>query len=83
MNFQNKRFVGIVLTVAFLLLIPLIAGFPWTRLDFITAGVVLLGAGLACEMVMRKVKKIEYRIAFIVAILAALLLIWAGFVSGE
>jgi hypothetical protein len=56
MSMKNKRLIGIVLAVAILLLIPLIAGFPWFRLDFLTAGVLLLGTGLLCELVMRKVK---------------------------
>jgi hypothetical protein len=73
---QNIRLIGIVLAVAFLLLIPLIAGFPWTRLDFITAGVLLLGTGLLCELVMRKVKNFKYRIALCGAILLSLFLIW-------
>jgi hypothetical protein len=83
MNMRNKRLIGIVLAVALILFIPLIAGFPWTRLDFITAGVLLLVTGFLCELVMRKVKKIEYRVAGIIAILAVLFLIWAAFVSGE
>lgn len=83
MNMQNIRLTGIVLAVAILLIIPLIAGFPWTRLDYITAGVVLLGAGLLCELVMRKVKNLKYQIALCGLILATLVLIWAGFVSGE
>ena len=82
MIMQNKRLIGIVLTVALLLLIPLIAGFPWTRLDFVTAGVVLLVAGFLCELVMRKVNKIEYRIAICGAILAALVLIWIELAVG-
>jgi uncharacterized membrane protein (UPF0182 family) len=82
MIMQNKRLIGIVLTVALLLLIPLIARAPWTRLDFVTAGVLLLGTGLMCELVMRKVNKIEYRIAICVALLAALLLIWLELAVG-
>ena len=82
MIMQNKRLIGIVLTVAILLLIPLIAmqftdEVNWTLSDFVVAGVLLLGTGLMCELVMRKVKKIEHRIAICVALLAALLLIWA------
>jgi len=79
---KNKRLIGIVLTVALLLLIPLIAGFPWSRIDFITAGVLLLGTGLMCELVLRKVKKNEYRIALCAAILAALALIWIELAVG-
>ncbi len=84
---ENKRFIGILLTVALLLLIPLIAmefsdEVNWTLLDFIAAGVLLLGTGLMCELVLRKVKKTKHRIAICLAILAMLLLIWAELAVG-
>jgi ABC-type Mn2+/Zn2+ transport system permease subunit len=87
MIMKNKRLVGIVLTVALLLLIPLIAmqftdEVNWTLFDFLIAGVLLLGTGLLCELVMRKVTKIEYRIAICAVILAALILIWIELAVG-
>ena len=87
MILQNKRLVGILLTVAFLLLIPFLAmqytnEVNWTVSDFIVAGVLLLGTGLACELVLRKVKKASYRIAICAAILVALLLIWIELAVG-
>ena len=83
MNMKNIRLIGIVLTIGILLLIPLIAGFPWTKLDYITAGILLLGTGLSCELVMRKVKKLQYKIVLCGAILGVLVLIWAAIVSSE
>ena len=87
MIMKNKRLIGIVITVALLLLIPLIAmqftdEVNWTLFDFIVAGVLLLTTGLMCELVIRKVNKIEYRFAICLAILAALLLIWAELAVG-
>jgi hypothetical protein len=87
MTTQNKRLVGIVLGVAILLLIPLIAmqftnDVKWSRIDFIVAGVLLLGAGLLCELVLRYVKRFEYRIATVAAILFALFLVWAELAVG-
>jgi hypothetical protein len=84
---QNKRLIGIVLTVAILLLIPFIAmrftnEVNWTWRDFVTAGVLLLGTGFVCEIVLRKVNKIGFRIAICAAILAALLLIWLELAVG-
>ena len=84
---QNKRFIGIVLTVALLLLIPLIAmqftdEVSWTLFDFVAMGVLLLGTGLMCDLVMRKVKKIGHRIALCGALLIALFLIWAELAVG-
>jgi hypothetical protein len=82
MNTQNKRLLGILLTTGLLLLIPLVARFPWSRFDFILTGVLLLATGLICEVVLRRVTKIEYRIAICAAILLALLLIWIELAVG-
>ncbi len=84
---KKTKLSGIVLTVAILLLIPLIAmrftdEVNWTPLDFVVAGVLLLGTGLICEFVMRKVTKTGHRIAICAAFLAALLLIWAELAVG-
>lgn len=84
---QNKRLFGIMTSAAVLLLMPLIAmqfsdEVDWKLADFIIAGVLLLGTGLICEFVMRKVKKKENRIALIVVIIALLLLIWAELAVG-
>ncbi len=84
---QNKRLRVIVLTVALLLLIPLIAmqftdGVNWTLIDFVGAGALLLGTGLMCELVVRKVNKIRYRIALCAILLVALLLVWLELAVG-
>lgn len=84
---QNQRLLGIVLLVPILLLVPLVAmqftkAVNWSLFDFIIAGVLLLGTGLTCELVMRKVTKIEYRIALCGAVLLALFLIWAELAVG-
>ena len=84
---QNKRLIGIVLTVAVLLLIPFIAmhftnEVNWSGFDFAVMGVLLLGTGLLCELVMRKVKNIEHRLAICGAILVVLFLIWAELAVG-
>lgn len=51
---QNKRLIGIWLTVAFILLTPFIAmqfthEVNWTVSDFIVAAILQTGTGLACE----------------------------------
>jgi ABC-type Mn2+/Zn2+ transport system permease subunit len=84
---QNKRLIGIVLTVALLLLVPLIAmqfteEVRWSLFDFVIMGVLLLGTGLMCELVMRKVKKKQHRIALCLALLAALFIVWAELAVG-
>ena len=87
MTIQNKRLIGILLTVTFILLLPLIAmqftdEVDWKLFDFVIMGVLLLGTGLMCELVMRKVKKIEYRVAICGLLLVALFLIWAELAVG-
>ncbi|ARS34414.1 hypothetical protein [Pontibacter actiniarum] len=84
---QNKRLTGIVLAVALLLLIPFTAiqftdEVVWTLFDFIVAGALLLGTGLLCELVLRKVKSANYRIAIIAAALIVLFLVWAELAVG-
>jgi len=84
---KNKRLLGIILTVVLLLMIPLIAmqftnEVKWSFPDFIVAAVLLLGTGLMCELVMRKVKKTEYRIAACAMVLTALVLVWLELAVG-
>jgi len=84
---ENKRLIGIVLTVVVLLLIPLIAmqftnEVNWTLSDFVVAGALLLVTGFICEIVIRKVKKTNHRIILCGVILAALLLIWIELAVG-
>ena len=84
---KNKTLIIILSSVVILLLIPLIAmqftdEVVWTGLDFAVMGILLLTAGLMCELAMRKVKKITYRIVLFIAILGAFVLIWAELAVG-
>ena len=84
---QEKRLIGIVLTVALLLLLPLVAmqftmEVSWTLFDFMVAGFLLLGTGLTAELVLRKVKNKSKRLIIIVGVLAALFLMWAELAVG-
>ena len=83
----NKRLTGILITVALILLVPLIAmqftnEVKWGPADFVVMGVLLLGTGLTCELVLRKVKKIQHRVLLIAAILIVLFLVWAELAVG-
>ncbi len=87
MTTQNRRFTGIILTAAFLLLIPFMAmqvtdDVRWTLSDFVAAGFLLLGTGLLGELVLRKVSKTKYRIAICGALLLALVLVWLELAVG-
>ncbi|GHM99392.1 hypothetical protein WSM22_08820 [Cytophagales bacterium WSM2-2] len=87
MTLQNKRLTGIVLGIALLLLIPFIAmqfttEVHWTLIDFVAAGALLFATGLACEFVIRKVSKVEYRVVMCLAILAVFFIIWVQLAVG-
>lgn len=87
MKTKNKRLISIIVAVPILLMIPLIAmqftdEVNWTLSDFIIMGILLLGTGLVCELVIRNVKKLKYRIALCIGVLFLLFLIWAELAVG-
>ncbi len=87
MIMQNKRLIIIILTSAILLLIPFIAmqftdEVNWSLFDFLVAGALLFGTGLLCELAIRKINKMKYRIAICVVLLVVFLLIWAELAVG-
>jgi len=84
---KNKRPIYILLTIAAILLIPLIAmqftnEVNWSLGDFAMAAVLLLGSGFVFEMIVRNVKTIKHRIIFYIAIIILLLLVWAELAVG-
>lgn len=84
---KNTRLFAIISAVPLLLLVPLIAmqftkEVSWKVSDFFVMGMLLLGTGLGCELILRKVKKTSYRIAICAAILFAFLLVWAELAVG-
>ena len=87
MIMQTKRLKAILLTITLLLLIPFMAmqftdEVNWSLFDFVVAGVLLLTTGLLCELVLRKVIKIQHRVILCLAILGVLFLIWAELAVG-
>ncbi len=83
----NKRLKIILFIIALLLLIPFVAmqfteEVNWQAGDFVVAGVLLLGTGLLCELVLRNVTKTSYRIVLFMTILILLFLIWAELAVG-
>ena len=84
---KNKRLKIILTAVPILLLIPFIAmqftdEVVWTSLDFVVMGILLLSTGLLCELVLRKVTKMKYRIVLCIAILVGFLILWAELAVG-
>jgi len=78
-----KRLKIILLVVAMLLLIPLIAmqitdEVNWTLFDFALMGTVLLGFGLAYELIARRSENTIYRVALGVGLTGAFLLFWVN-----
>jgi hypothetical protein len=82
MTTPNKRLIGILATAGVLLLIPLAARFPWGPFDFIVAGILLFGTGIAIEIALRLITKFEYRVAACVVILIGLAVVWAELAVG-
>ena len=54
----------------------------WDLRDFVVMGVLLLGTGLMCELVLRKVKQTQHRVAICAALVVALFLVWAELAVG-
>lgn len=84
---RNQRLIIILSAVPTLLLIPFIAMFfstevNWSPFDFLIAGLLLLSTGLACELVMRSAKKTRSRVIICGVILFALFLVWAELAVG-
>ena len=84
---KNKRLIGILIAIALMLLIPLIAmqftdEVNWTLSDFLVMGFLLISTGLLCELIIRKVSKINLRIAFCLVLLLLFFLIWAELAVG-
>jgi hypothetical protein len=84
---KNKRLIIILITVGILLFVPLIAmqftnEVNWNLLDFLVAGILLIGIGLIIELALRKILKMKYRILVLASILTLLILIWAELAVG-
>ncbi len=84
---MHKNLKIILLTVLALLLIPLVAmqftnEVNWSLFDFIIAAVLLFGTGFIIDLVIRKTKSIKYRVAILILIVIAFILIWAELAVG-
>ena len=79
--------VGLTLVAAFILLLPLLAmqmtdEMVWSMADFATAGVLLAGAGLTFGIGVRVARNATHRATIGLALVAALLLVWAELAVG-
>lgn len=90
---RNKNILFIAIATALILTVPFLAmqlnwqvldpgsstenGVNWTASDFILAGTLLFGTGLAFEIFSRKVKNVWHRIAIGILLAVILLYLWA------
>ena len=65
-----------------LLLLPLVAGAPWTLSDYFAMGAMFLMAGLAIELALRLSGDIVYRAAAGLAVITVFLLVWVNLAVG-
>ncbi|PRY21931.1 hypothetical protein CLV58_14811 [Spirosoma oryzae] len=87
MHFPTKRFTIILLVVTGLLSIPLVAmeftnDVNWSLSDFVIAGFLLFGTGLACEFSLQNIQKTTYRLAICGGLLLLLCLLWLELAVG-
>ncbi len=54
----------------------------WSAFDFILAAILLFGAGFAIDIVTRKIKSRNRRIAFLIAFVGLFLVVWAELAVG-
>lgn len=83
MNTQNLLQNGVfrsAIGTAALLMIPLLAKFPWTLSDFIVMGIMLFVTGFMLDLVIRKAGK--YRISAVIVIVLLFVWLWAELAVG-
>lgn len=83
----RRNIIRLALITASILSVPLVGmrfsnEVDWSLFDFVVAGALLFGAGLAFELVARKSGNVAYRVATGLACATALLLIWINLAVG-
>jgi hypothetical protein len=84
---RRWRIAALAAIVALILLIPLVAmqfsdEWNWDLFDFVFAGTLLFGAGLAYELVAKRGGTAAYRAAVALAVATALVLVWVNAAVG-
>lgn len=77
---QNKDIASVLVVTIAILTVPLKA--DWKLFDFVVMGTLLAGTGLLMVLASRKIKSTNRRVIVIVALLAALICIWAELAVG-
>jgi hypothetical protein len=78
----NGRLLHILVGAVVILFVPLVAMLftkevKWTYIDFLVAGILLVGTGLVLELILRKVKEAKYKLLASFVLLIMIVLIWA------
>lgn len=84
---QNKNIIRIVIGAVFILLIPLVAmqftdKVNWGPFDFIIIGILLLGTGLAYEVLAKRTETASRRAVIAIVLAGILFLIWVELAVG-
>jgi hypothetical protein len=79
---RNRNIVRLALIVASILLVPLVGGANWDLFDYVVAGALLFGTGLAYELVAKRMSNKAYRCGVGLAVGAALVLTWMNLAVG-
>jgi hypothetical protein len=83
----SRRILRVLLVTAAILLVPAVAmqftaEVNWGPMDFVIAGALVAGTGLAYELAVRRMRSSRWRTAGGLALAAALLLVWAELAVG-
>ena len=81
MKIIKKRLIVWAVVITLILMVPLVAmqftdEINWNLFDFVVMGAVLMGFGIAYELVARKSAKTIYRVALGIGLAGAFLLFW-------
>ncbi len=83
MKIVKKRLIVWAVVISLILMVSLVAmqftdEIDWNLFDFVVMGTVLIGIGIAYELVARKSTKTVYRVAFGIGLTGAFLLFWVN-----
>lgn len=79
---QNPFILRLVLVTAAILAVPLVSGAPWTINDFVIAGGLIFGTGMAYYLLTRKFATWPYRLGVALALGSALFLVFVNLAVG-
>jgi hypothetical protein len=79
---MKNNFVRIAIVTVGILMIPLLARFPWTLSDFIVMGILISSVGTLVELARTKVRNKTHRIALIAGFVFLGLWLWVELAVG-